>query len=86
MLAFVRGRLSRAFDLVETRLGEAEYFAGSAFTAADIIMVFSLTTMRIFLPLDVAPYPTFLLICSVLARAARIRRQCRRAIPEWPRC
>lgn len=36
------------------------YFSGSEFTAADIIMVFSLTTMRLFLPLDISPYPNIL--------------------------
>jgi glutathione S-transferase len=50
-------RLGRALALVEARLGEAAYFAGGEFTAADIISVFSLTTMRNFLPFDLAPYP-----------------------------
>lgn len=59
-LLAMRGRLDRALDLVEARLGEADYFAASQFTAADIIMVFSLTTMRLFLPLDLAPYPSIL--------------------------
>jgi glutathione S-transferase len=49
-------RLERALDLVETRLGEAEYLAGDRLTAADIMMVFTLTTMRLFTPLDLAPY------------------------------
>ena len=51
------GRLERALDLVETRLGDTHYLAGNEFTAADIMIVFSLTTMRYFLPLDLAPYP-----------------------------
>jgi glutathione S-transferase len=51
------GRLHRSFDLVEARTQEAQYFAGDAFTAADIMMGFSLTTMRYFLPFDLAPYP-----------------------------
>ena len=51
-----QGRLDRALGLVEARLGEADYLAGHEFTAADIMIVFSLTTMRIFLPLDLAPY------------------------------
>ena len=59
-LCAMKERLDRAFNLIETRLGEAEYFAGSEFTAADIIMVFSLTTMRFFLPLDMTPYPNIL--------------------------
>jgi len=50
-------RSNRAFALTEARLGEAPYFAGEAFTAADIIMVFALTTMRVFIPRDLTPYP-----------------------------
>jgi glutathione S-transferase len=41
----VQGRLDRVLALVEARLGEAEYLAGSEFTAADIMSVFSLTTV-----------------------------------------
>ena len=55
-LVGMRGRLERALDLVETRLGDADHLAGREFTAADIMTVFSLTTMRNFLPLDLAPY------------------------------
>ena len=51
------GRLDRALDLVEARLGDTPHLAGDEFTAADIMIVFSLTTMRYFLPLDLAPYP-----------------------------
>lgn len=53
----VQGRLDRALALVEVRLGEAEHLAGAEFTAADIMSVFSLSTMRLFQPVDLAPYP-----------------------------
>jgi glutathione S-transferase len=56
----VQGRLDRVLALVEARLGEADYLAGSAFTAADIMSVFSLTTMRLFQPLDLQNYPNIL--------------------------
>ena len=46
-----------AFAMIEKRLGAAPWFAGPEFTAADIIMVFPLTTMRAFVPMDLAPYP-----------------------------
>ena len=38
----VQRRLDRVLALVEAGLGEAEYLAGSEFTAADIMSVFSL--------------------------------------------
>jgi glutathione S-transferase len=56
----VHGRLDKVFALIEARLGNNEYLAGSEFTAADIMSVFSLTTMRLFQPLDLAPYPGIL--------------------------
>lgn len=58
-------RLGRAFGIVEKRLGESPYLAGEAFTAADIMNVFSLTTMRYFQPVDLTPYPN---IRAYLAR------------------
>jgi glutathione S-transferase len=57
MQRFMRQRAEQSWDLVEQRLAEAPYFAGDAFTAADIIMVFALTTMRAFAQRDLAPYP-----------------------------
>jgi glutathione S-transferase len=56
----VQGRLDRVMALVEARLGEADYLAGREFTAADIMSVFSLTTMRLFQPVDLTPYPNIL--------------------------
>lgn len=53
----LRQRLERAYAMTEARLGEAPWFAGAEFTAADIIMLFPLTTMRLFAPRDLAPYP-----------------------------
>jgi len=40
------GRLELAYRLSEERLGKVPYFAGPEFTAADIMMLFPLTTMR----------------------------------------
>ena len=57
VLTAARARLDLAFDHIEARLKEAEYFAGKEFTAADIMMGFSLTTMRYFMPYDYARLP-----------------------------
>lgn len=56
-LLAMKRRLDRAYDLLEARLCEAEYLAGSTFTTADIMTVFSLTTMRYFQPHDLARCP-----------------------------
>ena len=41
------GRTDLGFAMVEARLGEAQWFAGSEFTAADVMMVFMLTSGRV---------------------------------------
>lgn len=51
------GRSNRAHALVEARLGQVPYFAGEQFTAADIIMVFALTTMRAFTARKLDDFP-----------------------------
>ena len=54
----INTRYARGFDMVEKRLLESPFLAGEQFTAADIIMAFPLTTMRLFTPLDLANYPS----------------------------
>jgi glutathione S-transferase len=68
VLSAMKARLDRAFDLVEARAREADYLAGSEFTSADIMMGFSLTTMRYFLPYDLKRCPN---IVGYLARIGR---------------
>jgi glutathione S-transferase len=50
-------RSHRAYRLLEQRCGNAPYLAGSDFTAADLMMMFPLTTMRRFAPRDLSPFP-----------------------------
>ncbi|WFU75929.1 glutathione S-transferase family protein [Bradyrhizobium sp. CB2312] len=58
MLAATRARVDRAFDLVDARVRDAEYLAGNTFTTADIMIGFSLTTMRYFQPYDLQRCPS----------------------------
>jgi glutathione S-transferase len=57
IIAMLNARSDRAFALVEKRLECAAYFAGSDFTAADIMMLFPLTTMRAFVRKDLTTFP-----------------------------
>jgi glutathione S-transferase len=79
---FMRARAERAWTLVEARLGEAAYFAGDDFTAADIIMVFDLTTMRAFAPRDLAPYPNILAYLQRIGARPAYRRAMEKADPQ----
>jgi glutathione S-transferase len=60
MRTSTRERLDKVLRLMETQLSQNDYLAGSEFTAADIMSVFSLTTMRLFHPVDLRPYSNIL--------------------------
>ena len=47
---------------------------GPGFTAADIMSVFSLTTMRLFQPVDLAPHPNILATCNASVSGPHIAR------------
>jgi glutathione S-transferase len=57
ILVSTQARLALALGMVDARLRDTDYLAGKELTAADIMIVFSLTTMRYFFPVDLAPYP-----------------------------
>ena len=82
VLAAVQGRLDRVIALVEARLGEADYLAGAEFTAADIMSVFSLTTMRLFQPLDLSPYPNILAYLQRIGARPAYRRAMAKGDPD----
>lgn len=60
MVGAMQGRLKRALRHLDERLAKAPYLAGETFTAADVMTVFSLTTMRLFYAADLSPYPAIL--------------------------
>ena len=78
----VQGRLDRVMGLVEARLGEADYLAGGEFTAADIMSVFSLTTMRLFQPVDLRPYPNILAYLQRIGGRPAYRRAMAKGDPD----
>jgi glutathione S-transferase len=77
-------RGDRAFAAVERRLGEAPYFAGGAFTAADIIMLFPLTTMRLFAPRDISDMPNLRAYLKRIGERPAYRRAMEKGDPGMP--
>jgi glutathione S-transferase len=77
VVASMRARLELVLSQVEARCAEVPYLAGAAFSAADIMSVFSLTTMRSFCPVDLGPYPQ---IRSYLQERIGVRDAYRRAM------
>ena len=82
--AFVNARSAKVFDLVEQRLGAAPYFAGEAFTAADIMMVFPLTTMRMFIPRDLSGFPNIRAYLARIGDRPAYRRAMTKGDPGMP--
>jgi glutathione S-transferase len=75
-------RGDRAWALVEERLGEADYLAGDEFTAADIIMLFPLTTLRAFAARDLAAYPNIRAYLARIGERPAYRRAMEKGDPK----
>jgi glutathione S-transferase len=82
--AALRFRLDLAYAMAERRLGEVPYFAGNAFTAADIIMLFPFSTMRLFAPRDLAPYPNIRAYLQRIGARPAYQRAMHKADPDLP--
>jgi glutathione S-transferase len=68
--------------MVESRLGEVPYFAGQEFTAADIIMMFPLTTMRFFAPRDISGYSHVLAYLQRIGARPAYRQAMQKGDPQ----
>lgn len=75
-------RFGLVFATIETRLGEVPYFAGPALTAADIMSVFSLTTMRLYRATDLSPYPNILAYLQRIGARPGYQRAMAKADPD----
>ena len=82
VLRAMKGRLDLALGLVEARLGKAEYLAGSMLTTADIMIVFTLTTMRLFLPFDLKPYPNVRAYLARIGKREAYQRAMKKGDPD----
>ena len=71
-------RRERAVNLINDRLTDNEWLAGTQFTAADVMTVVSLTTLRLFMPFNLEPYPS---IISYLKRVG-MRQGYKRAMAK----
>jgi glutathione S-transferase len=78
----LKARGDKAFAMVENRLGQTPYFAGDTFTAADIIMLFPLTTMRLFVPRDISGMPNLLGYLKRIGERPAYRRAMAKGDPD----
>lgn len=80
----VGARSDIAFDLAEQRLGEAEFFAGDEFTAADILMGFPLTRLRAFSKRDIADKPNMRAYLQRIGARPAFQAAMAKAEPNMP--
>jgi glutathione S-transferase len=76
------GRQELAYALSEDRLGEVPFFAGKEFTVADIMMVFSLTTMRAVSGGDLAQRPNLRAYLQRIGARAGYQRAMKKGDPQ----
>lgn len=81
ILLSAKSRVDRAFDLLDLRARDAEYLAGNEFTLADIMIVFSLTTMRYFQPYDLARCPNVISYLGRISARPAYRRAMEKGDP-----
>ena len=77
-----KDRFALVLSTLETRLGGVPYLAGVALTAADIMSVFSLTTMRLFKAFDLSAYPNVLAYLQRIGAREGYRRAMAKADPD----
>ena len=77
-------RSDTAWTMIEARLGEVPYFAGGDLTAADIMNVFPLSTMRAIAPRDLEPYPHIRAYLQRIGARPAYRRAMAKGDPGMP--
>lgn len=84
LIKAMKARLDLAIGHVEARLAQSAHLAGDELTTADIMAVFTLTTMRNFLPFDLAPYPAIRAYLQRIAARPAYRRVMQKGDPGMP--
>ena len=78
----IRHRMERCFELIERRLEKQPYLAGAEFTAADLMNLFPLTTMRLFVPYDLSKSPHTLAYLQRIAARPALKRTRQKGDPD----
>jgi len=77
-------RVTNAWEQIERRLGETDYFGGSALTTADIMMVFQLTTSRAFNNMTIDHLPNLQAYLKRVGERDAYQRAMAKAEPGFP--
>ncbi|KAJ9149896.1 Glutathione S-transferase 3 [Pleurostoma richardsiae] len=75
-------RFKGSLQALDERLGDNEWLAGKEFTVADIMIVFSITTMRFFYGYSLAEYGNIVKYLERIGRREAYRRAMKRSDPD----
>jgi len=84
MPPFVADRTAKAWQMVEKRAGEAEFFGGRNLTLADIMLGFSLTTGRAFGGMSLATFPNIAAYLQRIGQRPAYQQAMAKAEPGMP--
>ncbi|QUC20731.1 uncharacterized protein UV8b_04972 [Ustilaginoidea virens] len=82
LLAMADDQLRAALDELDKRLADNAWLAGRQFSAADIMLMFSLTTMRYWTPYSLAAHANVLAYVERVSRRDAYRRAMRKCDPD----
>ncbi|KAI1451465.1 glutathione S-transferase [Annulohypoxylon moriforme] len=82
LVKFYNARQKQLIEYMDQRLSKGPWLAGEQFTAADIMNVFCLTTMRCFAPYDLSAYPNILSYLKRIAARDGYRRAVQKGDPD----
>ena len=77
-------RSAASWAMAEERLGKAPYLAGEGLSAADIMLVFALSTMRLYAPRDLGIYPNIRAYLQRIGERPAYRAAMAKADPNLP--
>ncbi|KAK4504061.1 hypothetical protein PRZ48_004976 [Zasmidium cellare] len=75
-------KVYQVLDLLNSRLGDVPWLAGEEFSAADIMVIFSLTTMREFCPVDLSGYKNLLSYVHKIVKRPAYQRYLEKGDPD----
>jgi glutathione S-transferase len=75
-------RFGKVLAFMDARLAENEWLAGDEFTAADIMIGFTLTTMRVFYPFDLTGYRAILAYLDRMVQREGFKKARAKADPD----
>ncbi|KAF4963111.1 hypothetical protein FSARC_8824 [Fusarium sarcochroum] len=82
IVKYMKLKASQALKSMDERLENNEWLAGSEFTVADIMVIFSLTTSRYFSPYSLGDYPNILSYLQRIGNREAFKKAMKKSDPD----